>query len=95
MNVRRAFFTSIIGTAVLASGLVVAQDRPVRDVSGQRHPNIAAAQRLVDQAFARITAAQQANEWDLNGHAAKAKELLEQANRELKEAAETSNRNHR
>ena len=95
MNLRRAVFTSVIGAGVLASGMVVAQDRPERDVSGRRHPNIAAAQRLVDQAYARITAAQQANEFDLNGHAAKAKGLLEQANRELKEAAETSNQHHR
>jgi len=29
----------------------------------------------------------------MNGHAAKAKELLEQAGRELKEAAEAANKN--
>jgi hypothetical protein len=64
---------------------------PQRDVSRFRHPNIAAAQRLVDQAYAKIVAAQQANEWDMNGHAQKAKELLDQANYELKQAAETAN----
>jgi hypothetical protein len=58
-------------------------------------PNLAAAQRLSEQAYNKITAAQQANEWDMNGHAAKAKELLEQVNRELKEAAEAANKNHR
>jgi len=31
----------------------------------------------------------------MGGHAAKAKELLDQANRELKQAAETANRNHK
>jgi hypothetical protein len=50
-----------------------------------------AAQRLVDQAFSKITAAQQANEFDMDGHAAKSKELLEQANHELKQAAEAAN----
>jgi hypothetical protein len=31
----------------------------------------------------------------MDGHAAKAKELLDQANRELKQAAETANHNRR
>jgi hypothetical protein len=56
-----------------------------------RWPNLAAAQRLSQQAFDKIIAAQRANEWDMGGHAQKAKELLEQVNRELKEAAETAN----
>jgi hypothetical protein len=64
-------------------------------VSGGKHPNLAAAQRLSHQAFEKIVAAQQANEWDLAGHAQKAKDLLDQANRELKQAAEASNRNHK
>ncbi|MEW9625099.1 hypothetical protein [Rhodanobacter geophilus] len=68
--------------------------QPVRDVSTHRHPNIAAAQRLTDQAYHRIVAAQQANEWDMDGHAAKAKDLLDQASRELKAAAAAANRHH-
>jgi len=47
----------------------------------------------LDQAYQKITAAQVANEFDMNGHAAKAKELLEQADKELKEAAEAANKN--
>ena len=73
----------------LAAGSVFA--RPADNVNPSRHPNIAAAQRLSTQAYDKIVAAQKANEFDLGGHAQKAKELLEQANRELKEAAETSN----
>lgn len=79
--------------AAIASAAFAAQ--PVHDVSGSRHPNIAAAQKLTDRAYQRIVAAQQANEWDMGGHAAKAKDLLDQANRELKAAAEAANRNHR
>lgn len=75
-----------------ASGIVAAQE-PATNVSPMRHGNLAAAQDLVQQAFDRITAAQQANESDMNGHAAKAKELLRQANVELKLAAESANRN--
>ena len=82
----------VLGAALLCGGIAVAQ-MPEKDVSGHRHPNLAAAQRLCDQAFSKISAAQEANEWDMNGHAAKAKELLDQANHELKLAAEAANKN--
>ncbi|MDE2136449.1 MAG: hypothetical protein KGJ68_03365 [Gammaproteobacteria bacterium] len=68
---------------------------PVEDISGRRHPNLAAAQDLAHRAWERITAAQKANEWDMDGHAAKAKELLDQVNNELKMAAEAANKGHR
>ena len=65
--------------------------KPAKNISAGRHPNLAAAQRLCVQAYDKITAAQKANEFDLKGHAQKAKELLEQVNRELKDAAEAAN----
>ena len=77
---------------VITAGLAFA-GRPVRNVSPARHPNLAAAQNLVRQAFDKIAAAQRANEWDMNGHAQKAKELLDQVNVELKEAAQAANQN--
>jgi hypothetical protein len=64
---------------------------PVQNVSAARHGNLAAAQDLARKAYDRISAAQQANEFDLGGHAAKAKQLLEQANWEIKQAAEAAN----
>ena len=67
---------------------------PVEDI-GKRHPNLAAAQRLSRDAWERITAAQKANEWDMDGHAAKAKELLDKVNEELKMAAEAANKDHK
>ncbi len=84
-RVLSAFF----GAALLIAGYAVAQ--PKQNVSAGRHPNLAAAQRLSEQAFQKVTAAQEANEFDLKGHAAKAKNLLEQVNNELKLAAEASN----
>jgi len=81
---------TILGTALIVGGVAVAQ-APKENVSPKRHPNLAAAQRLSQQAFEKISAAQQANEWDMQGHAAKAKDLLDQVNRELKLAAETAN----
>jgi len=75
---------SVLCVASFTSGVLIAQ--------GPRHPNLMAAQRLVDQAFQRLSDAQQANEFDMHGHAAKAKDLLEQASREIKLAAEAANR---
>jgi hypothetical protein len=68
---------------------------PSENISAKRHPNLAAAQKHLDMAFEKIQAAQAANEWDLAGHAQKAKELIDQASRELKQSAETSNKNHK
>lgn len=88
---RIVFVAAIAGVVMVATAVA----QPVRDVSAKRHPNLAAAQHLVDQAYKRVVDAQQANEFDLGGHAARAKELLDQANAELKQAAEVSNENHR
>ena len=87
MKVRNIVFGAVAGAALLTSGFLAGQD-----VSFRRHPNLAAAQRLIDQAYAKISDAQGANEFDMDGHAAKAKDHLEQANREIKLAAETANR---
>lgn len=86
---------SIACSAVLAlAATTVLARQPADNIRHHRHPNLAAAQRLTTQAFEKIVAAQRANEFDLAGHAQKAKDLLDQANRELKEAAQTSNANH-
>ena len=76
---------------LLIAGLALAQ-HPRQNVSPAHHPNLAAAQRLSEQAWNKIVAAQQANEWDMDGHAQKAKNLLDEVNRELKLAAEAANR---
>ena len=84
--------SAAIGFSLLIVGLAIAQ-APKRNISAARHPNLAAAQRLSQNAYEKIVAAQEANEWDMQGHAQKAKELLEQANNQLKMAAEAANRN--
>lgn len=84
----------MVALAMVCGGVAVAQ-MPKDNVSGGKHPNLAAAQRLSRQAWEKIGAAQQANEWDMDGHVAKAKELLDQVNNELKEAAEAANHNHK
>ncbi len=91
-TLRNRVLTFATGSMLLMGGIALAQ-RPKQNVSPGRHPNIAAAQRLSAQAYEKITAAQEANEWDMEGHAKKAKGLLEEANNELKAAAEAANRN--
>ena len=91
---RKSLWSLVLGVMLLVGGVALAQ-RPTRNVNPNRHPNIAAAQRLTQQAWEKISEAQRANEWDMNGHAQKAKELLDQANRELKEAAEAANEHRR
>jgi hypothetical protein len=71
----------------------LAPGQPKQNVRPGKHPNLAAAQRLSENAYNKIIAAQQANEWDMQGHAQKAKTLLEQANVELKAAAQAANKN--
>jgi hypothetical protein len=84
---RKLILGSVLGLGLFASGVLVGQD-----VSARRHPNLFEAQRLIEQAIAKVSAAQTANEFDMNGHAAKAKDLLDRAYREIKEAAEAANR---
>jgi hypothetical protein len=87
--------TNLIATALWSSlligGLALAQ--PKQNVSAARHPNLNAAQKFSQQAYEKITAAQQANEWDMQGHAAKAKQLLDEVNNELRQAATAANNN--
>ncbi|HTY85235.1 MAG TPA: hypothetical protein VMB19_13515 [Silvibacterium sp.] len=90
MNVRTTVLGSVVGLGLVAGGVIIAQ--PARNVSPARHPHIASAQRLTSQAYNQIVAAQEANEWDMNGHAQRARDLLDQANNELKAAAEAANR---
>jgi hypothetical protein len=88
MNTRKLVLGSVLSLGLFASGVLVGQN-----VNPHRHPNLAAAQRLMEQAVGKIDAAQQANEFDMNGHAAKAKDLLGRAFEEVKLAAGAANRN--
>ncbi|MBV8658965.1 MAG: hypothetical protein JO142_14160 [Burkholderiales bacterium] len=76
----------------LAAFSIVAFAGPEENVGGKKHPNLHAAQELTEKAFNRISAAQAANEFDMDGHAAKAKALLDQASKEIKMAAEAANK---
>ena len=89
--IKTRLLTAVFGSLLVLGGVALGQNFPKKNISPGRHPNLAAAQRLSQQAFERIVQAQQANEWDLQGHAQKAKELLDEVNRELRQAATASN----
>lgn len=92
--IKTRLLAPVLGLLLLVAAVLMAQP-PARNVSPGRHPNIAAAQDLCKRAYDRIVAAQEANEFDMNGHAQKAKELLDQASKELREAATVANRKER
>jgi hypothetical protein len=94
MTTKKLILSGALGAVTFVGGFAIAQ-LPVDNISSHKHPNLAAAQRLSQQAFERVTAAQQANEFDMDGHAAKAKELLDQVNEQLRMAATDANHNHR
>jgi hypothetical protein len=100
MNIR-SFIGGAIASAIVVAVVACAQPgpppgygggEPPLNVNPELHGNIARAQELTRQAFDYMTAAQQANEYDLGGHAANAKELLRQADDEMKASALAANR---
>jgi hypothetical protein len=92
--IRTRIVACFIGLLLVLGAAAIAQ-RPEKDISPANHPNLAAAQDLSRRAWQRIVDAQRANEWDMDGHAQKAKDLLDEVNRELRLAANAANRNSR
>lgn len=79
----------MLAGALVCGGFALAQG-PVVSVDPHRHPNLAEAQHHLQQAYAKLDEAQRENKDRLGGHAEKAKDLLDAADREIKEAAEFS-----
>lgn len=94
MQTRNLVLTSLLGLSLAAAGVVVAQ-APGVDIDAHRHPNLADAQHHIQQAYEKIDEAQKENRDELGGHGEKAKQLLLQADEELKRAAEVSDAHHR
>jgi hypothetical protein len=77
--------------AALACSVVVFAQAPVVNIDRRRHGNLAAAQSYIVQAYQKLDRAQAANEDQLGGHAQRAKELLTQADIEIRLAANVAN----
>ena len=87
----KSILRALVVVTTIAAPLTVAFARGPAQNVGNKHPNLAAAQGLVGQAYDRLEAAQNANEFDLGGHAKRAKEALKLANDEIKLAAQVAN----
>lgn len=90
MRKQKPLISTILGVVVFCCGVTLAQE-PVQDIDRKVHPNLAEAQNHVAQANKYIIIAQKDNKNDMQGHAEKARQLLVQANQELKLAAEAAN----
>jgi len=93
MKRKSAYLAGALVVCLAFIGVTFAQ-RPETNIDPTRHPNLAEAQHHIQEAFEKIGEAQRTNKDQLGGHAEKAKTLLEQASRELVEAAEYANHHH-
>jgi len=87
---KQSLMINTILSAALLCTVMVAQE-PAVDINSERHPNLAKAQRLVNEANKYVLDAQKDNRYDMHGHATKARQLMIQVNAELKAAAEDAN----
>jgi hypothetical protein len=92
--IKTRLFAFTAGLVLMLGTAAIAQ-KPEKNISHMKHPNLAAAQKHCQMAWDAVGKAQSANEFDMGGHAQKAKDLLEQANTELKAAAEAANANQK
>jgi len=90
---KRTVTRNLVIALIVAALLSIGGYAFSQQVSAERHPNLAAAQDFIQQAIVKLTDAQKANKYDMKGHAARAKELLEQAYHEIWLAAQAANAN--
>jgi hypothetical protein len=87
MKIRNFLLSGIMSGLLVCAGAALAQ-APTLNIDPHRHGNLAEAQQRIMQAYQKIDEAQRDNKNELGGHAEKAKQLLSDADRELKAAAE-------
>jgi len=90
MTKKSLLMSTILSAGLFCGSVILAQD-PVQNIDPQRHPNLAKAQRLVAEANENIKSAQVNNQYDMHGHAQRARDLLVKVNEELKAAALDAN----
>lgn len=94
MRVKKDMLIGIaLGLVLGCSGAIFAQ-QPMVDI-GNKHGNLRSAQQYIVAAWQRIDEAQVDNRYNLGGHAGRAKELLVQADQELRLAADVANSHER
>ena len=88
MKVKQVLIYGACSAVLFAGGVAIGQ----QDIDPHVHPHLAEAQRLISSAEGQIDAAQAAWHDKLGDHAQRAKQLLQQADEELKQAAIYSNK---
>ena len=86
MKTKSLVLSTVLGSVLMCGGIFA--QAPTLNIDHNKHPNLAEAQHHIQQAYQKIDEAQQDNKEQLGGHADKAKQLLGEADRELKAAAE-------
>ena len=96
--IKQRIFAAIVGASLLVGAVALAQQQRPKITIGKGHPKLMAAQESIQTAWDKVTEAwnyykamDPHDKTPFGGHAAKAKLLLEQADQELKLAAETVN----
>lgn len=87
MTKKSLLLSSVFCAGLICGGALFAQ-KPVTNIDPNRHPNLAEAQKHLQEAWGKTEEAQKDNKEELGGHAEKAKEHIEAADQELKAAAE-------
>jgi hypothetical protein len=88
---KRFWMVAIALCAVFALSAVLFAEQEPRVTVGEKHGNMRAAQEYIQQAWRKVDEAQKDNNYNLGGHAGRAKELLAQASEEIKLSAEAAN----
>jgi hypothetical protein len=88
---KRIWTITIALCAVFALSAVLFAEQEPRVNVGEKHGNMRAAQEYIQQAWRKVDEAQKDNNYNLGGHAGRAKELLAQASEEIKLSAEAAN----
>ena len=84
MTTKRTITGAILASGLFAAGVLAQQGA---DEYHHRHPNLVEAERLTAEAAQHVKSAQEANEFDLGGHAQAARVHLSEANKQLGLAA--------
>ena len=87
MTRKNVVLNGMLGLSLFFGGMLFGQ-MPAENIDAHKHPNLAAAQQHLRQAYSKTDEAQKENKDELGGHAEKAKEHMMAADQELKQAAE-------
>lgn len=87
MKAKNIALSGALAAALVCAGIAVAQ-APSENIDPHRYGNLAAAQHHIVEAYQSVAEAERENKDQLGGHAEKAQQLLSDADRELKAAAE-------